>query len=206
MLKRELLAKIDDVKREIEELEQITNIGNVESFELIIARVKEDIIRSVNEEDFKAAKNSMAKINKMRDFTDYIEKQSDIVADKRRELKDLEYKLNNYQLNMFEEDYDSGQNEPVDTDIKRNGKTLRTGDIYKVSEKDEYFLVVCSKDMDGKFALVANTSREEHLLQYPKNQELLNNAFYIGNVYATGAPKSAQDAYKLIQDNWNKED
>lgn len=74
MSKRELVAKIREVKREIEELERITSIGNLESFELIVSKIKEDIIRNINEEDFKAAKNNMAKINKMRDFTDYIEK------------------------------------------------------------------------------------------------------------------------------------
>ena len=129
MSRQELVAKIRDVKREIKELESITSIGNLESFELIVSKIKEDIIRNINEEDFKAAKNNMAKVNKMRDFTDYIEKQQDIIEQKEHELEELEYQLDNYQMNMFEE-YSEDENEPEDTGIKRNNKMLRTGDVY----------------------------------------------------------------------------
>ena len=181
MSKRELVAKINDVKREIEELNRITSIGNLESFELIISKIKEDIIRDINEEDFKAAKNNMGKINKMRDFTNYIEKQRDIIEQKEDELEDLQYQLDNYQMNMFEE-YSEEDSEPEDTGIKHNNKMLRTGDVYKLDGENEqesrYFMVVSSKEMPEKFALITNYIEGEHLLQYPKNQDGLDRISY----------------------------
>lgn len=202
MLKRELVAKIREVKREIEELRRITGVGNLESFELIISKIKEDIIRNINEEDFKAAKSNMAKINKMRDFTDYIEKQTDIISDKEMELDGLQYQLDNYQLNMFEELFENGQDEPEDTGIKHNNKMLRTGDVYTGAEENTYLLVVHSKEMPDKFALVTNYLEGEHLLQYPKNQELLTDAAYLGNIYFKG-DKKAQDGFDEISEFWN---
>lgn len=206
MSKRELVAKIRDVKREIEELDKITNIGNLESFGLIISKIKEDIIRNINEEDFKAAKSNMAKINKMRDFTDYIEKQSDIINQKEQELEELEYQLNNYQLDLFEEYCENEQSEPKDTGIKHNNKMLRTGDIYKkageVEEKDCYFMVVHSKEMPERFALITNFTTEEYLLQYPKNQEFLNDAAYLGNICYKGDAK-IQGGFEKISQFWN---
>lgn len=205
MSKRELVAKIRDVKREIEELDKITSIGNLESFELIISKIKEDIIRNINEEDFKTAKTNMAKINKMRDFTDYIEKQGDIIEQKEQELEELEYQLNNYQLDMFEEYCENEQSEPEDTGIKHNNKMLRTGDIYKTAgeiEEDCYFAVVHSKEMSDKFAIITNYLEGEHLLQYPKNQELLNGAAFLGNVHFKD-DKKAQDAFEKISQFWN---
>lgn len=38
----------------------------------------------------------------MRSFTDYVEKQTQIIEDKQKELKDLEYHYNNYQPSLFE--------------------------------------------------------------------------------------------------------
>jgi len=208
MSKRELVVKIRDVKREIEELNRIVSIGNLESFELIISKIKEDIIRNINEEDFKAAKSNMAKINKMRDFTDYIEKQRDIIEQKEDELEGLQYQFDNYQLNMFEELFENEQGEPEETGIKHNNKSLRTGDIYEVaegteSEESHFFIVVHSKEIPDKFALVANHLEGEYLLQYPKNQELLDNTVYLGNVYFKD-DKKAQDAFDEIVNFWNK--
>ena len=203
MSKRELVAKINDVKREIEELNRITSIGNLESFELIISKIKEDIIRDINEEDFKAAKNNMGKINKMRDFTNYIEKPRDLIEQKEDELEDLQYQLDNYQMNMFEE-YSEEDSEPEDTGIKHNNKMLRTGDVYKLDGENEqesrYFMVVSSKEMPEKFALITNYIEGEHLLQYPKNQELLNRAAYLGNTYFKD--KKAQDGLDRISYFW----
>lgn len=204
MSKRELVAKIRDVKREIEELNRITSIGNLESFELIISKIKEDIIRNINEEDFKMAKSNMAKINKMRDFTDYIEKQKDIIEQKEDELEKLQYQFDNYQMNMFEEFYDDAES-PEDTGIKHNNKILRTGDVYKTDGENEqeycYFMVVHSKEMPEKFALITNYLEGEHLLQYPKNQELLTGATYLGNIYFKG-DKKAQDGFDRISYFW----
>lgn len=205
MSKRELVAKIREVKREIEELNRIVNIGNLESFEPIISKIKEDIIRNVNEEDFKAAKNNMGKINKMRDFTDYIEKQKDIIEQKEDELEELQYQYDNYQMNMFEE-YSEEEDEPEDTGIKRNNKMLRTGDVYKSDCESEqnsrYFMVVHSKEMADKFALVTNYLEGEHLLQYPKNQELLTGAVYLGNIYFK-TDKKVQGGFDEISEFWN---
>lgn len=211
MSRQELVAKIRDVKREIKELESITSIGNLESFELIVSKIKEDIIRNINEEDFKAAKNNMAKVNKMRDFTDYIEKQQDIIEQKEHELEELEYQLDNYQMNMFEE-YSEDENEPEDTGIKRNNKMLRTGDVYasaaggqpEIIEPDSlYFMVVRSKEMPDKFALVTNYLEGEYLLQYPKNQELLAGAAYLGNIYFQG-DKKAREGFDSITKFWKE--
>lgn len=201
MSKRELVAKIREVKREIEELNRIVNIGNLESFELIISKIKEDIIRNVNEEDFKAAKKNMGKINKMRDFTDYIEKQKDIIEQKEDELEELQYQYDNYQMNMFEE-YSEEEGEPEDTEIRHNNKMLRTGDVYAGAKENKYLLVVHSKEMADKFALVTNYLEGEHLLQYPKNQELLTGAVYLGNIYFK-TDKKAQDGFDEISEFWN---
>lgn len=211
MSRQELVVKIRNIRREIEELERITSIGNLESFELIISKIKDDIIRNINEEDFKAAKNNMAKINKMRDFTDYIEKQTDVIEQKERELKELQYQLDNYQMNMFEE-YSEDENEPEDTGIKRNNKMLRTGDIYasvaggeseRVEQDSLYFMVVRSKEMPDKFALVTNYLEGEYLLQYPKNQELLEGMAYLGNIYFQG-DKKAREGFDNIAKFWKE--
>ena len=106
-------------------------------------------------------------------------------------------------MNMFEE-YSEEDSEPEDTGIKHNNKMLRTGDVYKLDGENEqesrYFMVVSSKEMPEKFALITNYIEGEHLLQYPKNQELLNRAAYLGNTYFKD--KKAQDGLDRISYFW----
>lgn len=103
---------------------------------------------------------------------------------------------------MFEELFENEQGEPEDTEIKHNNKMLRTGDVYAGAEENTYLLVVHSKEMPDKFALVTNHLEGEHLLQYPKNQELLTGAVYLGNIYFKG-DKKAQDGFDKISEFWN---
>lgn len=193
MSKKELLEKIENLKLEIAELEQITQIGNTQSFETFIKKVKEEMIENVKEENWTELKHKKAEIEKMRSFTTYIEKQTTVIEEKETELEDLQYQLDHYQYSLFEE-----PDEPVFTGIVINKTQIRTGEVYKVNDKN-YLLVTFSSEMPDKFALVTNFLDGERLLQYPANQDLLSNAEYIGNTYYS-QDKEASKALKIIQD------
>ena len=58
MSKSELQEQIENVKREIEDLKILTNVGNMESFELIIKKIKDDMSENIKEEDWKSFKQN----------------------------------------------------------------------------------------------------------------------------------------------------
>lgn len=177
--KKEIVEQIKNVKSEIEELEILTNVGDMQAFGLIIAKIKDDMIENIKEEDWKSLKDNKAKIEKMKSFTDYIEKQTQIIEDKENELNDLQHKLDNYQIGLFDED-----EQPEETNVKYQDQGLLTGDIFGINgTKDSYLLVVKSKELEGSFALIANELFEnEKLLQYPANLALLDESTFIGNI------------------------
>lgn len=195
--KKELQQQIENVKKEIEELNLLTNIGNMESFELIIKKIKKDMVKNVEEEDWKAHKENKAKIEKMRSFTNYVEKQTQLIEEKENELKDLQYQLDNYQMGLFDED-----EQPEETNIKLQGQRLLTGDVFGINgTKESYLLVVKSSELEGKFALVANELFEgERLLQYPANLALLDESTFIGNIIESSNDEVLADISSLFQD------
>lgn len=177
--KKELQAQIEDVKKEIEELEILTNVGDMQAFDLIISKIKEDMIENVKEEDWKSLKDNKAKIEKMKSFTDYIEKQTQIIEDKENELNDLQYQLDNYQMELFETPV-----QKQSTGIIHNEQELFTGDVFENSDK-ELLLIFESESNNEKFAIITlDTSLfGELLLNYPKNRERLNGCTYLGNAH-----------------------
>jgi len=195
--KKELEEQIKNVKAEIEELNTLTNVGNMEAFDLIISKIKTDMIENVKEEDWKTLKQNKAKIEKMRSFTDYIENQTQVIEDKENDLTDLQYQLDNYQMGLFDED-----EEPEETDINYQEQGLLTGDVFGINGTQEsYLLVVRSKEIEGKFALIANELfDDERLLQYPANLSLLDESTFIGNIISSPDDKVLLDIAGLFQD------
>jgi len=173
--KKELQGQIKNTQRQIEELTAITEVGNLESFELIIKKIKEDMIENVKEEAWKTFKKNKAKIEKMRSFTDYIEKQTQIIEDKENELNDLQYQLDNYQMELFET-----PEQKQSTEIEHNGQELFTGDVFEDKEKN-LLLIFESMTDTGKMAIIKQDG--ELLLSYPKNRECLNDCSYLGNTH-----------------------
>lgn len=197
MTKKELVELIRTIKAEIEELNTLTNVGNMEAFDLIISKIKSDMIENVKEEDWKALKENKAKIEKMRSFTNYIEKQTQLIEEKEEELKDLQYQLDNYQMGLFDED-----EQPEETNIEYQGQGLLTGDVFGINGTQEsYLLVVGSKDIEGKFALIANELFDgERLLQYPANLALLDESTFIGNVITDPKDETLAVVSRLFQE------
>lgn len=194
MSKKELEEQIENVKTEIGELETLTNIGNMEGFELIIKKIKEDIIQNVKEEDWKSLKQNKSKIEKMRGFTDYIEKQTQIIEDKEAELTDLTCQLNNYQTSLFED-----VEEKKSTEFVHNGKELFTGDIFQNSDK-KLLLIYESSESEGKFAIIKHLEDGELLLNYPKNREVLDSTDFLGNLF------DDEKLQKLLETELEKQD
>jgi hypothetical protein len=178
MSKKELKQQIEKAEKELEELKKITEIGNTEAFDFIIKKIKENMTENINEEDWKSFKQNKAKIEKMRGFTEFVEKQTQLIEEKEDELEELNYELNHYQLGLFDED------EPEETEIDYCGQELLTGDVFGINGAEEsYLLVAKSQEKEGNFALISNKLfDDERLLQYPANVALLDSATYIGNL------------------------
>lgn len=173
--KKELEEQIEITKNQIEELNLLTNVGNMETFELIIKNIKENMIENIKEEDWKSFKENKAKIEKMRSFTNYIEKQTQIIEDKENELNDLQYQFDNYQIGLFE-----APEQKQSTEIEHNGQELFTGDVFE--DKDKNILLIFESVTDkGKMAIIKQDG--ELLLGYPKNRECLNDCSYLGNAH-----------------------
>lgn len=194
--KKELREQIEVIKEEITELNTLTNVGDMKAFDLIISKIKTDMIENVKEEDWKALKENKAKIEKMRSFTDYIENQTKVTEEKEKELDKLQSQLDNYQMGLFDED-----EEPEETNVELQGQGLLTGDVFGINGTQEsYLLVVKSTEIEGSFALIANELfDDERLLQYAANLSLLDETTYIGNIISEPNDEALQDIASLFQ-------
>jgi|GEM_PF-2902906 len=182
MTREELQKKIELVEKEIEGLEALANIANLEGFEAIIAKLKEDMQGNIKNENWKALKQNKAEIEKMRSFTDFVEKQSELIEDKQEELEKLQEQLDNYQTNMFEEQEKESAKEA--TGIEVGNTELFIGDLLKTEDDPpKYFLVYQSKNDPGKFVLLQQGTEKELSLNARKNLNIIADSIPMGNIY-----------------------
>lgn len=182
MSREELEKQIEKIGKEIEGLEILANLGNMEGFEAVIEKLKEDMHSNIKAENWKALKQNKAEIEKMRSFTNYVEKQTELIEDKEEELQKLKEQLDNYQTNMFEEQ--SEPNEKEFTDFEINDEELFTGDLFETQEEQAKLWFVGQSSADPrKFVILQEGTDEELSLNYKKNREFLAGLVYLGNVY-----------------------
>ena len=93
-------------------------------------------------------------------------------------IAELKIELTKCQLSLFDE-----QNvQKCPTNIFHDEKELWTGDVFQTHDNNYHFIIE-SETSKGKFAIVSTAFKEEMLLNYPKNREILKNCAYIGNLF-----------------------
>lgn len=202
LTKEELEEKRDCLNIEIEQLEKIIAASDTSTFEIIITNIKSEMNSNVKEEDWKSLKQNKNKIEGFRKVARIIQNQSELLNKKQKELEDLEWELNHFQLNMFKSEAEDIP-APEETPYKAPecDESLTTGDVFRAKANDkDYFLVKKSEEIEGSYAIISNSFKGERLLQYPSNRKILDETEYIGNIYYGDFQEDAITGLKIIAD------
>ena len=202
LTKEELEEKRDCLNIEIEQLEKIIAASDTSTFEIIIANIKSEMNSNVKEEDWKSLKQNKNKIEEFRKVARIIQNQSELLNKKQKELEDLEWELNHFQLNMFKSEAEDIP-APEETSYKAPecDESLTTGDVFRAKANDkDYFLVKKSEEIEGSYAIISNSFESERLLQYPSNRKILDETEYVGNIYYGDFQTAATEGLKIIAD------
>lgn len=208
--KNELLEQKKTLEGEIERLQKIIDASSETTFDIIIDDLKQQMIQNVEGEHWSNVKSCIKEVDSVNGTRNFIQKQSELLSRKQKELKDLSEKIDNYQPSLFEQP-ENEECSAIDTGFTLQDfeTPIETGDIYKFKEPNSdivnFYVVIQAKNV-GKYAVIGNTIDGELLLNYPKNRELLENAKYIGNIYYGVAQKDALDTLKELQTLTNNDE
>lgn len=197
--KKELEEQREQLQEEIETLNAVIEASNTPVFDLLVGEIKKAMEYNIAEEDWKTLKQNQKKVESYRDVEKIIQSQTDLLKRKKKELEEVQLKIDNYQPSLFE-----NQAEPKATGIKLKSTELFVGDVYKSNIEHgsgvySYYLVKESSELNESYALIGNTIDGERLLQYPANLDLLLNCYYVGNLFIEDDDQQAAlDALVII--------
>jgi len=200
--KAELIKQKEKIAADIERLKKIIDASSETTFEIIVEDLKEQMIANVNLEDWATLKSNLKDISAIDNTKTFIENQSILLTKKQTEFEDIENQIKNYQISLFETE----ENQIIDTGFTFNSIALSTGDVYKsnipnVTNGYWYYLIDKSLEKEGDYCILSNFfPKEERLLQYPKNIELLDATSFVGNIYENDEDgEKARKALEKIQ-------
>ena len=219
LTKDELEQRKKQLIDEIEKLKTIIKASDTSTFEIMIDDIKKEMLSNVAEEDWKTLKTNKTKVEKFREIVTIIQNQDELLEQKEDELENVQLKLDNYQLDLFE-DYPQEELLPIKTgfsvdngDSENLGVDLYTGDVYgdaletaDPAEPCGYYLIKRSAELSDSFAIVSNKFEDERLLQYPSNRKILTDKDFVGNIYQTdnGNYNAAIAGAKYIAESMKK--
>ena len=190
--REELEENKKQLTEEVEKLEKIIQASDTSTFEIMIEDIKNEMFSNVSEENWKMLKQNRVKVEQFRNIVKIIQAQDELLEEKKNELEDVQWKLDHFQLDMFENKSEVEETEKteeyVSTGYIENGSTICTGDVWKehtpkVDGEPILYTVIKSAELEGSFAIIGNTIEGERLLQYPNNLSMLKGCSYVGNIF-----------------------
>ncbi len=203
-----------ELQEECEKLNKIISASDTSTFEIMIEDIKKEMMKNIAEENWKILKQNKNKVEKFRDIVKIIQNQDELLQSKQDEIEEIQWKLDHWQLNIFECEEKPIAPESVDTGyLIREGEHLHVGDVYRDEKPNtdgvtNVYSIIHSNDLSDSFAIISTAFDGERLLQYPSNQKILNNGqVYIGNIYVQDDDQNnAVTAFELITQNPNGSD
>ena len=176
--KAEILNQIASYENELPPIEKIAEIAEHEGLEIAFNELTENCCSCIKLRNFKTSKEELKALEIVNNFKNYLESQKDRIENIKNKIAELRIELTKCQLSLFDE-----QNvQKCPTNIFHNEKELWTGDVFQTHD-DNYHFIIEAESAKGKFAIVSTAFKEEMLLNYPKNREILNNTAFIGNYF-----------------------
>ena len=179
MSKEELIKEKEKLTSDVERLKKIVEASSDTTFDIIIEDLKKHMIDNIELEEWSTLKTNLKEVSAVNTTKTFLENQSKLLTKKQTELLELENKINNYQIGLFEQ---LNGKKKKQTGIKFNDKELETGDFFELPNKT-YLLIRESELEPDKFVITGTAFEEALLLQYPKNREVLNDSVFLGNIY-----------------------
>ena len=179
MSKEELIKEKEKLNSDVERLKKIVEASSDTTFDIIIEDLKKHMIDNIELEEWSTLKTNLKEVSAVNTTKTFLENQSKLLTKKQTELLELENKINNYQIGLFEQ---LNGKKKKQTGIKFNDKELETGDFFELPNKT-YLLIRESELEPDKFVITGTAFEEALLLQYPKNREVLNDSVFLGNIY-----------------------
>lgn len=198
-----------ELQEECEKLNKIISASDTSTFEIMIEDIKKEMMKNIAEENWKILKQNKNKVEKFRDIVKIIQNQDELLQSKQGEIEEIQWKLDHWQLNIFECEEKTIAPESVDTGyLIREGEHLHVGDVYRDEKPTtdgvtNFYSIIHSNDLSDSFAIISTAFDGERLLQYPSNQKILNKGqVYIGNIYVQDDDQNnAVTAFELITQN-----
>ena len=179
MSKEELIKEKEKLTSDIERLKKIVEASADTTFDIIIEDLKKHMIDNIELEEWSTLKTNLKEVSAVNTTKTFLENQSKLLTKKQTELLELDNKINNYQISLFEQ---LNGKKKKQTGIKFNDKELETGDFFELPNKT--YLLIKESELDPDSFVITGTAFEEALLlQYPKNREVLNDSVFLGNIY-----------------------
>lgn len=213
LTKEELQEKQKQLKEDIERLQKIIDASSETTFEIIIEDLKQQMIENVEQEHWSNVKSCIKEVDSVNGTKNFIIKQSELLNKKKEELDEVTSQIDHYQTSLFEQKPEEVSEGAEPTNISFNGSPLRTGDVYQSTEyvnckgEEIYYAIVKSSEIEGKYAIISNSFREEMLLHYPKNLEILKNTNFIGNKFVEPENSNCTTVAKKVMnkiDEWRQ--
>lgn len=176
--KAEILNQIAIFENELPSLLKIAEISEHEGLEIAFNELTEKCCSYIKLRNFKTGKDELKALEVVNNFKRYLDATKERIEQIKDKIAQLKIELTKCQLSLFDE-----QNvQKCPTNIFHNERELWTGDVFETHDKDYHFIIE-AETSKGKFAIVSTAFKEEMLLSYPKNREILNGTAFIGNLF-----------------------